>query len=279
MSSDAGISKEAYAFLAELIYRYSRIHLGEHKQQLLNSRLRKRRVELRLKDFDAYCELLRARKNDDEIAFIVDAISTNHTHFFRERAHFDFLSQHALPALHKQLAASRHPVRCWSAASSSGEEVYTIGIGMAEFERENGAFPWEIHGSDISTRMLEKARAGIYEMSRLELPSQALLHRYFQKGHGRFEGYARVKDCIRSRVNLRRVNLFQSDYPIPPEQNLIFCRNVLIYFDTPSQSEVIRRLSNQLAPGGYLFIGHSESLMNIPHRLRSLGQGIFMKPR
>jgi chemotaxis protein methyltransferase CheR len=279
MSADPGISPSAYEYLTGLIYRHSRIYLGPHKQELVASRLRRRRIQLGLKSFDQYCDVLRNARSEEEIGIVIDLISTNHTHFFRERAHFDFLTQHALPALHKQLATSRDPVRCWSAASSSGEEVYTVGIVMAEFEREHGAFPWEIHGSDISTRMLEKAQSAIYELSRLELPSPTLLHRYFQKGHGRFEGHARVKDSIRSRVNLKRVNLFQTNYPIPPDQHLIFCRNVLIYFDTPSQSEVIRRLSNQLAPGGYLFIGHSESLMNIPHRLRSLGQGIFMKPR
>ena len=279
MSSDAGISKEAYAFLAELIYRYSRIHLGVHKQQLLTSRLRKRRVELRLKDFDAYCELLRARKNDDEIAFIVDAISTNHTHFFRERAHFDFLMQHALPELNRRVAASKEPIRCWSAASSSGEEVYTIAICFAEYEQLHKPLKWEILGSDISYRMLDKAQAAVYEQSRLELPSPELLKRYFQKGSGKFEGSCRVKEMLRKKVTIKRVNLFEPSYPISAEQHLIFCRNVLIYFDKPSQSELIRKLSLQLAPGGYLFIGHSESLMGIEHRLRPLGHGIFMRTK
>ena len=279
MSSDAGISKQAYAYLAELIYRYSRIHLGEHKQQLLTSRLRKRRVELRLKDFDAYCELLRTRKNDDEIAFIVDAISTNHTHFFRERAHFDFLMAHALPELNRRVESSKEPIRCWSAASSSGEEVYTIAICFAEYERLHKLLKWEILGSDISYRMLDKAEAAVYEQSRLELPSQELLKRYFQKGSGKFEGSCRVKEALRKKVTMKRVNLFDPTYPISTEQHLIFCRNVLIYFDKPSQSELIRKLSLQLAPGGYLFIGHSESLMGIDHRLRPLGHGIFMRTK
>ena len=279
MSSDAGISKQAYAYLAELIYRYSRIHLGEHKQQLLTSRLRKRRVELRLKDFDAYCELLKARKNDDEIAFIVDAISTNHTHFFRERAHFDFLIQHALPELTRRIANPKESIRCWSAASSSGEEVYTIAICFAEYERLQKPLKWEILGSDISYRMLEKAQNAVYEQSRLELPSQELLQRYFQKGSGKFEGSCRVKEALRKKVTMKRVNLFDPTYPISAEQHLIFCRNVLIYFDKSSQSELIRKLSLQLAIGGYLFIGHSESLMGIDHRLRPLGHGIFMRTK
>ena len=116
MSAEAEISTQAYTYLAELIYRYSRIHLGENKQQLITSRLRKRRVELRLKNFDAYCELLSRRKNDDEVALIVDAISTNHTHFFRERAHFDFLMQHALPELERRITNTKDSIRCWSAA-------------------------------------------------------------------------------------------------------------------------------------------------------------------
>lgn len=279
MSSDTSISKQAYAYLAELIYRYSRIHLGEHKQQLLTSRLRKRRVELRLKDFDAYCELLKARTNDEEIAFIVDAISTNHTHFFRERAHFDFLMQHALPELNRRIASSRESIRCWSAASSSGEEVYTIAICFAEYERLHKPLKWEILGSDISYRMLDKAQAAVYDQSRLELPSPELLKLYFQKGSGRFEGSCRVKEALRKKVTMKRVNLFDASYPISAEQHLIFCRNVLIYFDKASQAELIRKLSLQLAPGGYLFIGHSESLMGIDHRLRPLGHGIFMRTK
>lgn len=279
MSAEAEISKQAYTYLAELIYRYSRIHLGEHKQQLITSRLRKRRVELRLKNFDAYCELLSRRKNDDEVALIVDAISTNHTHFFRERAHFDFLVQHALPELERRITNTKESIRCWSAASSSGEEVYTIAICFAEFERLNKPLRWGIHGSDISYRMLEKAQAAVYEESRLELPSPELLKRYFQKGSGKFEGFCRVKDILRNKITMKRVNLFDASYPIPADQHLIFCRNVLIYFDKPSQAELIRKLSLQLAPGGYLFIGHSESLMGITHKLRPLGHGIFMRSK
>jgi chemotaxis protein methyltransferase CheR len=127
--------------------------------------------------------------------------------------------------------------------------------------------------------MLEKAQAAVYEQSRLELPSPELLKRYFQKGSGKFEGSCRVKEMLRKKVTIKRVNLFEPSYPICAEQHLIFCRNVLIYFDKPSQSELIRKLSLQLAPGGYLFIGHSESLMGIEHRLRPLGHGIFMRTK
>jgi chemotaxis protein methyltransferase CheR len=279
MSAETVISRQAYQYLAELVYRFSRIVLGANKQQLVTSRLRKRLLQLHLRSFDQYCDLLRTRKNDEEVALIIDLISTNHTHFFRERAHFDFLTQHALPEFQRRLQASGETLRCWSAASSSGEEVYTLAIVLEEFHRRNGPLRWEIHGTDISSRMLERGQQAIYEQSRLELPSSDLLHRYFQNGSGRYEGHCRIKDSLKQRVKFKRVNLFQSSYPVPGDQHLIFCRNVLIYFDAPSQEEVIRRLGGQLAPGGYLFVGHSESLMGMNHRLRSLGQGIFMKPR
>ena len=119
MSAEPGISSAAYEFLAGLIYRHSRIYLGPHKQELVASRLRRRRLQLGLRSFDQYCDLLRNAKSEDEIGIVIDLISTNHTHFFRERAHFDFLTQHALPALHKQGSSPKAPVRCWSAASSS----------------------------------------------------------------------------------------------------------------------------------------------------------------
>jgi chemotaxis protein methyltransferase CheR len=157
--------------------------------------------------------------------------------------------------------------------------VYTIAICFAEYERLQKPLKWEILGSDISYRMLEKAQNAVYEQSRLELPSQELLQRYFQKGSGKFEGSCRVKEALRKKVTMKRVNLFDPTYPISAEQHLIFCRNVLIYFDKSSQSELIRKLSLQLAIGGYLFIGHSESLMGIDHRLRPLGHGIFMRTK
>jgi chemotaxis protein methyltransferase CheR len=279
MTPETSISKQAYEYLAELVYRYSRIVLGPNKQQLVTSRLRKRRVDLGFRTFDQYCEMLRARKNDEEVALIIDLISTNHTHFFRERAHFDFLTQHALPEFQRKLHANGEALRCWSAASSSGEEVYTLAIVFEEFHRQNGPLRWEIHGTDISSRMLERGQEAIYDQERMELPSADLLHRYFQKGSGRYAGNCRVKNELRQRVKFKRVNLFQNTYPVPADQHLIFCRNVLIYFDAASQAELIRRLGQQLAPGGYLFVGHSESLMGMNHRLRSLGQGIFLKPK
>lgn len=279
MSVEPAISRDAYQYLADLIYRYSRIVLGPSKQQLVTSRLRRRRVQLGFRNFDQYCEMLRARKNDEEVSLIIDLISTNHTHFFRERAHFDFLTQHALPELQRRLRSGTETLRCWSAASSSGEEAYTLAVVFEEFNRQHGPLRWEIYGTDISSRMLERGQQAIYEQSRMEFPSTELLHRYFQKGTGRYEGHCRVRAELRQRVKFKRVNLFQNSYPIPEDQHLIFCRNVLIYFDTPSQAEVIRRLSQQLAPGGYLFVGHSESLMGMSHRLRSLGQGIFLKPK
>jgi len=208
----------------------------------------------------------------------VDLISTNHTGFFREPDHFTFLTNRILPALAPSLAAAGTPLRVWSAASSSGEEPYTLAIVLAEFFRTSPAVPWQVEASDISRRMLEHAQQGIYRLdARHNLPPE-LLRRYFQRGVGVRSGTCRVKAELRKRVRFQRVNLFQAEYPVPREQHVIFCRNVMIYFDPPSRAILVQKLTRHLAPGGFLLIGHSESLLGIRHGLESARQSIYRKP-
>src|SRR5262245_37426573 len=277
-SCTATPSAEAYRTLVAVVYQHSRIRLGPDKQPMLANRLRKRLRALGLVSYDDYCALLRSAHGPDEIEQLVDLISTNHTRFFREPEHFTFFTGRLLPELLPRLVAEGSPLRVWSAAASSGEEPYSMAIVLAEFFREHSSVDWRVEASDISRRMLAEAERGIYPLdSRHALPPE-LLRRYFQRGVAAQDGTCRVKADLRKRVRFQRINLFQAEYPVPRDQHVIFCRNVMIYFDQPSRAVLIHKLFRQLAPGGFLVIGHSESLMGIRHDLELVRQSVFRKP-
>jgi chemotaxis protein methyltransferase CheR len=276
-SFTATLSREAYRTLTTLVSQHSRIRLGPDKQPMLANRLRKRLRELGLVSYDDYCTLLLSGNGLDEIEKLVDLISTNHTKFFREPDHFTFLTGRILPELCPRLAAERSPLRVWSAAASSGEEPYTIAIVLAEFFHQHSSVDWQVEASDISHRMVDHARAAIYPLNRIPATFPQLLKRYFQKGVRDRVGTCRVKPELRRRVRFQRINLFQAEYPVPREQHVIFCRNVLIYFDPPSRATLVKKLARHLAHGGYLMIGHSESLLGIRHELEPVRQSIFRR--
>ncbi len=276
LSNNAVLSNECYTFIAKVVYDHSRIQLGADKQPLVAGRLNKRLRELNLDSYEAYCNLLRSPVGASEMSPLVDLISTNHTHFFREVQHMDFLREHAIPEFVKQLPP-REPLRIWSAASSSGEEPYTIAIVLSEYFLKHAPHPWQIEGTDISTRILEHAKNGIYSRDRVKLPDPQLLTRYFQNGTGDFSGYYRVKQILRDAIKFHHLNLLHSPYPVAQNQHIIFCRNVMIYFDQKTQQELVNKLTQQLAPGGYLIVGHSESLLAVKHRLKSVRPTIYRK--
>jgi chemotaxis protein methyltransferase CheR len=274
----AAFSAEAYRTIVSLVYEHSRINLGDDKQTLLANRLGKRLRILGLDSYDDYCAILRSPDEGGEVEHLIDLISTNHTRFFREPDHFTFLTQTILPALLPQLIEAGTPLRAWSAASSSGEEPYTLAIVLSEYLRAYPSVNWQIEASDISSRMLHHARRGIYRLDAVDQVPHELLGRYFQKGVGEQEGNCRVQEQIRRKVRYERVNLFQQDYPVSSQQHVILCRNVMIYFDLPSRELAVRKLTQHLAPGGCLIVGHSESLMGIKHGLQPLKQGVYQKP-
>ncbi len=278
-SFSATLSAEAYRTLVALVYQHSHIRLGPDKQPMLANRLRKRLRALGLDSYDAYCNVLRSGDGPDEIEQLVDLISTNHTRFFREPEHFTYLQDHILPDWVAQLAAGGSSLRVWSAAASSGEEPYTLAIVLSEFFREHAQVDWLVEASDISHRMLDQAQRGIYRLDARQALPPEFLRRYFQRGVGAHDGTCRVKAELRERVRFQRINLFQADYPLPRDQHVIFCRNVMIYFEPASRATLVQKLTRQLAPGGYLVIGHSESLLGIRHHLESVRQSIFRKPR
>jgi chemotaxis protein methyltransferase CheR len=276
-SVTATLSAGAYQTLANLVFQHSRIQLGPDKHTMLANRLRKRLRALGLACYDEYCAVLRSDRGPEEVEHLVDLISTNHTKFFREPEHFTFLTNRILPELAPRLAAAGTPLRVWSAAASSGEEPYTLAIVLAEFFRQHPSVDWQVEATDISHRMLEHARVAIYAHDRIPPAFPELLKRYFQKGVGGRAGTCRVKPELRERVRFQRVNLFQAEYPVPREQHVIFCRNVMIYFDPSSRATLVQKLSRHLAPGGLLVIGHSESLLGIRHDLEPFRQSVFRK--
>jgi chemotaxis protein methyltransferase CheR len=270
------IATAEYEFIRQLVYDRSRINLGPDKMELVCSRLRKRARALQLDGVDAYIELIRSPDGSDEITGLMDAISTNVTDFFREPDHFDYLRRTVLPEWEQ--AKGRKPgeaFRAWSAACSSGEEPYSLAITLAEHFRKHAPRDWEIVASDISTRMLSCAKEGIYAQERVQLPDTDLLQRYFQKGTGRYEGCYRIKSELRGGVSFRHINLFQTPYPFTEKFHVIFCRNVMIYFDRKTQEQLVPRLRGQLASGGCLFVGHSESLIGIDGELKCIRPSIY----
>lgn len=265
-----------FDFIRSLVYERSRINLGPDKRQLVSARLGKRLRATNVATLTDYCRLLQEPGAEQELGHLIDAISTNHTFFFREIAHFDFLRTKAVPELLDRSRAERWTkFRVWSAACSSGEEPYSIAMTLAGCLPN---WPWQIDATDISRRILEKAAAGIYlhePVSRLPLET---IRAHFQKGFGPQEGCYRIKPALRERVAFHHLNLLEGEPPFTEPFQVIFCRNVMIYFDRPTQEELIDRLSRRLVPGGYLMVGHSESLTHLRHPLRSIRPAIYQKP-
>ena len=274
------IKDSDYEFIRQLVYRRSRINLGPDKRELVTARLNKRLRITKIPTISDYCRYLRQSEDQEELGHLIDVISTNHTYFFREKEHFDYLNHHILPEMLRRRTTERWPqLNIWSAASSSGEEPYSIAITVAEFFKRNGTdWPFRIDATDISYRILERARAAIYREDAVNKVPKEILQHYFQKGFGPQEGNFRVRPQFAERVQFRQMNLLEDDPPGKDPFHFIFCRNVMIYFDHPTQQELIQRLARRLVPGGYLLVGHSESLTAIQHGLTMMKPAIYRRP-
>ncbi len=272
------ISPRAFRTIVEVVHSYCGIALGPDKQNLVANRLRKRLVVLGLRTYDDYCDLLAADSTGTEIESLIDLITTNHTLFFREPEHFRFLSERVLPLLGPTMARSGKPVRMWSAACSSGEEPYTMAIVAAETQRREGGFQWRLLGSDISRAMVAASTRAVYSSSSLNGVPADLLHRYFLRGVRSQDGYVRVDPELQRQVRFDRINLLDPVYPVGELQHVIFCRNVMIYFDEESRAKVVKQLVRHLLPGGYLFVGYSESLGGLAHGLEAVSHGVYRRP-
>lgn len=269
---DIPITKDEFNRFRSLVYKESGISLSETKQSLLISRLSKRLRDLGLTTFQAYYDFVMADPSRDEFTRMLDLISTNKTDFFREPKHFEFLRDEILPKLEDVKR-----IRIWSSACSTGEEPYTIAITLHESVSNPAQWDFQVLGSDLSTRVLVKAAAGVYEHERVAgLPTQ-ILKRHFLRGRNMNNELVKVKPHLTQIVKFRRLNLMDDRFPIKTPLDLIFCRNVMIYFDRPTQEKLVAKFHRYLKPGGYLFIGHSESLQWIAHSFKHIAPTIYWK--
>jgi len=258
-----------------LIYDKCGINLHDGKKELVSARLGKRLREGNFRSFAHYYDYVVTEDGADELVRMIDSISTNLTYFFREDSHFQKLTA-ILPNLLAATATKGAPrLRIWSAACSTGEEPYSVAIKVRE--TMNGTpIDVKVLATDISTSVLKTAASGIYNAEKVKNVPTALVKKYFQGGTGKWEGHYRVKHDIRELVEFKRFNLMQ-----PPPQgvcfDIIFCRNVMIYFDKQTQGALVNRLYDSLATGGYLFIGHSESLTGLNHRLKYIEPSVYRK--
>lgn len=263
------ISDREFAKFQTLIHGITGIHLAPAKKALLCGRLSKRLRSHNLKAFGEYYDLVSSGRDPAELETCVNLLTTNETYFFREAKHFDFLREQILP---------RRPpgaqFRAWSAACSSGEEPYTIAMVLAEALSANG--PWEVLASDISTAVLEKARLGQYPLERARNIPPPLLRKYCLKGIGGQSGNLLVDGILRKRVRFEQINL-NAALPRVGEFDVIFLRNVLIYFQLDVKRQVVARLAKQLKHGGWFIIGHSESLYGVSDSLRPIMPTVYRK--
>lgn len=265
------LTESEFSAIAALARKEFGLELGKGKEQLVAARLGKVMRTLGVESFhDYYRKVLRDRSGDALIE-LIDALTTNHTSFFREPAHFEFLVQNILPDPH-----CRRPLRIWSAASSTGEEPYSIAfVARERLGAMHSNLP-HILATDICTRALETARRGMYRCDRFQAGVPPWLRKHLLRGESLWEGWYRIRPEISAMVEFRRVNLID---PLPDmgRFSVIFCRNVMIYFSRTTQEQVVKRLVACLEPGGHLFIGHSESLTGIDHELEQIQPAIYRK--
>ena len=266
---DIVLNDREFALFQRMIYETAGIHMTSAKKALVNGRLAKRIRHYGLKSYSDYFRMLSGPAGKAEFQVAVDLLTTNETYFFREQKHFDFLQNTILPPL-----KGGRTVRIWSGASSTGEEIYTIAMVLAA---TLGTQPWEVLGSDISTRVLEQARAGHYPIERAENIPDEYLRKYCLKGVGDQEGSFLIDKALRARTRFLQINL-NAALPKLDEFDVIFLRNVMIYFDMKTKQEVVARIVRQLRSGGYFFVSHSESLNGITDQLKSVAPSIYRKP-
>ncbi|HPC47340.1 MAG TPA: CheR family methyltransferase [Deltaproteobacteria bacterium] len=261
---------DVFEKLSSLITSELGIKMPPSKKTMLEARLAKRMRDLNINDLGEYVRFLFTPEGTiRELPHMLDAVTTNKTDFFREPQHFTYLTEHAVPSLVTSTGAGiRRPLMVWSAACSSGEEAYTLAMVLMEYATRHPGFRFMVLGTDVSNRMIETARLAVYQDTRAEPIPLQLREKYLLRSKDRSKKLVRMAPEIRSVVRFRRLNFLDDDYQLRERMDVIFCRNVLIYFDRTTQEKVLRHLCEHLAHGGYMFTGHSETIsgMNLPLR-------------
>lgn len=269
------ITREDMEKIASLVYAKSGIALRPgQKEALVVARLQKRVRAHGFSTIGEYLHYLEGEPTGGELQAMVDALTTNHTGFFRESRHFTYLAEVVVPELTG--GRSLRPIAAWSAACATGEEPYSMALVLLD------RVPIEQHGrirllaSDLSTDALQTARAGVYPVERVAHLPRSLLRRYFERGVGPQAGLARVQRSVRTLVDFRQVNLMEVD-SLGHQFDIVFCRNVMFYFDRAARQRVVSMLERHLAPNGWLFVSHSESLSEVQHHLRLRLPGVYQR--
>jgi len=262
-----------------LIYDSVGIKMPPAKKTMLEARLQKRLKALGLHTFEEYSDFVFSRQGQEcELVHLIDVVTTNKTDFFREPAHFDFLVKSALPnILSGDRDLSREPLRVWSAGCSSGEEPYTLAMVLSDFFEKRQDYRFSILASDISTKILETARSAIYPEERTDTIPLNIKKKYLLKSKNPALSLVRICPPLRSTVSFRRINFMDDNFGISEKMDIIFCRNVVIYFDKQTQQTLMRKFHRQLRPGGYLFIGHSETLNGLDVPFRAVASTVYIK--
>jgi len=265
----SGITDQEFGKFRELIFQKAGISMSVAKKTLVAGRLAKRLNFHQQPSYMDYYNMVTRKGSEAELQVVIDLLTTNETHFFREPKHFDFMRDKVLAVRPKS-----RPFRVWSAASSTGEEPYSIAMQLADLL---GDGPWEIVASDLSTQVLEKAKRGLFSMQRAEEIPKEYLTRFCLKGTGNSEGSFLISRELRSRVTFMQINLNES-FPKLAEFDVIFLRNVMIYFDNNTKREVVHRMLPLLKSGGHLMIGHSESLNGVTDAYRMIVPSVYQVP-
>ncbi|MBN9502063.1 MAG: hypothetical protein BGO01_10525 [Armatimonadetes bacterium 55-13] len=268
------LSSTDFGNIRKLIYRLTGISLSDSKHQLVKSRLRRRLRALDISSYnDYYGYVVQLPPDHEEIISLINAVTTNKTDFFRESHHFDFMVKQIVPEF---MAKSQHDLKIWHAGCSTGEEPYTMAIALREHFSTSELCFMQL-ASDIDTEVLAHAERGVYDAERVEGMSKEMLQRWFLRGKGNSEGKYRIRPELQENMRFRRINLTKRPWPLRAETqfDVILCRNVLIYFDRETQKQVIQGFYDRLVPGGYLMLGHSESVQGKQDVFRSVGKTIY----
>lgn len=277
----ANLSGEDFSRLSQFIYKQCGIKMPIAKKTMLEARLQKRLRSLGMRSFGDYCNyLFSPRGIDQELVQMIDLVTTNKTDFFREPDHFDYLLQRVLPEwVQKYGGSAGRRLMVWSAGCSSGEEPYTLAMVLNEFAESCPGFKFQILATDISTRVLEKARTAIYEEERVEPVPMPLKRKYLLRSRDKASGLVRIVPELREKVQFRRLNFMDSDFGMREQMDIIFCRNVIIYFDRPTQERLLNHFYVHMASGGYIFMGHSETLNGLDVPLATVHPTVYRKQK
>lgn len=270
------LTEKQFSEISALVKRMAGINLGKSKMELVKSRLNKRLRELGMRSYKEYIEYLKTKADESEITLMLDAISTNLTSFFREEDHFDYLVKNVLKRRIASADKTGHKIRIWSAGCSSGEEPYTLSIVLNETIPNLKAWDAKILATDLSTKVLKKGKKGVYDEERIKTVPPIMRSKYFTCIKDKKPRIYQVNSNLSSLVHFARLNLMEN-WPMKGPFDVIFCRNVMIYFDKDTQEKLINRYYDLLGPGGTLFTGHSESLAGIKHKFKYVKATIYEK--